>query len=96
MSEPLLLLDRDEHVATLRFNDPERRNAMTEAMGEAFAARMAELSRDPTLRALVLTGTGRAFSAGGDMGMITDRADEGAAEPGIARRAIRDRMRWRR
>lgn len=92
MSE-LVLLERDVDVAVLTLNDPERRNAMTQAMGEAFAACIAGLAADATLRALILTGAGRSFSAGGDLGMIQDRADQGAAEPGRARRAIRDTMR---
>jgi len=79
MSEPLLLLSRDRDVATLTFNDSDRLNAMTRAMGEAFAAQIAELSRDASLRALVLTGAGRAFSAGGDLDMIDERARDGRA-----------------
>ncbi len=93
MPEPLVLVDRDGDVATLTFNDPDRRNAMSQAMGECFAREIAGLAREPGLRAVVLTGAGRAFSAGGDLGMIEERAREGAAEPGLARRAIRDRMR---
>lgn len=89
----LLLLERDGDVAVLTFNDPDRRNAMTEAMGQAFAARIADLALDESLRALVLTGAGRAFSAGGDLGMIEARAAEGRAAPGHAWRGIRDRMR---
>lgn len=88
----LILLERDGDVAVLTFNDPERRNAMTQAMGEAFAGHVARLASDLSLRALVLTGAGRAFSAGGDLGMIQARADEGAAQPGVARRGIRDGM----
>jgi enoyl-CoA hydratase len=93
MSEPLILVERDQDVAILTFNDPQRLNAMSQAMGEAFAARIANLGSDDSLRAVVLTGAGRAFSAGGDLDMIQQRADEGAAAPGIARRAIRDSMR---
>lgn len=90
---PLLLSERDGDVVTLTFNDPDRRNAMSEAMGEAFAARVAELAPDESLRAVVLTGTGRAFSAGGDLGMIQARADQGRERPRAARREIRDGMR---
>ena len=93
MPETLVRVDRDGHVATLTLNDPERRNAMSRAMGEAFAREVAALARASDLRAVVLTGAGRAFSAGGDLGMIEERAREGAAEPGVARRAIRDTMR---
>jgi enoyl-CoA hydratase/carnithine racemase len=93
MPDDLLLESRDGDVVTLTFHQPERRNAMTQAMGEAFSARIAALSGDPGLRAVVLTGSGRAFSAGGDLGMIGGRADEGAALPGLAHRRIRDQMR---
>ena len=93
MPSPLVLVERDGDVATLTFNDPERRNAMTRAMGEAFAREIALLAQADDLRALILTGAGRAFSAGGDLAMIEERAAEGAAEPGIARRSVRVTMR---
>ncbi|HJO24892.1 MAG: enoyl-CoA hydratase-related protein [Myxococcota bacterium] len=92
MSE-LLLAERDGDVAVLTFNDPERRNAMTRAMGEAFGTAVTELARDDSLRCVVLTGAGRAFCAGGDLGMIQDQTDAGRADPGAARRGIRDTMR---
>jgi enoyl-CoA hydratase len=92
MPEPLLLLDRDDDVVTLTFNDPERRNAMTQQMGEGFAAQMEALAADASLRALILTGSGRAFSAGGDLEMIEARAREGAADPVGAHAQIRDTM----
>lgn len=79
MPEPLILSERREHVAILTFNDPERLNAMTQAMGEALADAVTGLREAPSLRAVVLTGAGRAFSAGGDLGMITERAREGVA-----------------
>jgi enoyl-CoA hydratase len=42
---------------------------------------------------VVLTGAGEAFSAGGDLGMIEEKARRGATRPGLARREIRDEMR---
>jgi enoyl-CoA hydratase len=93
MSEDLVLEQRENDVVTLTFNDPERLNAMTRAMGEAFAARVAGLEADPDLRALVLTGSGRAFSAGGDLEMIAARSAEARERPGFARRGVRDFMR---
>ena len=88
----LVLTTRDENVVTLQFNDPNRLNAMTNAMGEAFRDRIAELGRDESIRAVVLTGAGRAFSAGGDLDMLQRQADRGAADPGSAWRGIRDEM----
>jgi enoyl-CoA hydratase len=93
MSNPLIETERDGDVAVLTFNEPERLNAMSRAMGEAFAAQVAPLAADTSLRALVLTGAGRAFSAGGDLDMLQAQADDGSARPGIARREIRDAMR---
>lgn len=88
----LIRESREGDVVTLHFNDPDRLNAMTRAMGEAFRDRIGELARDETLRALVLTGVGRAFSAGGDLDMLQQQADRGAAAPGLAWRGIRDEM----
>jgi len=93
MYEELVRDERDGDVVVVRFDDPDRLNAMSEAMGIAFSERMAGLRDRPDVRAVVLTGEGRAFSAGGDLGMIEDRAREGRERPGIARRAIRDTMR---
>jgi enoyl-CoA hydratase len=92
-SEDLIQEERHGDVATLFFNDPDHLNAMTQAMGTAFSERIAQLATDSSLRAVVITGRGRAFSAGGDMTMLNEKAAEGQARPGLARRAIRDTMR---
>ena len=89
----LIQTDRDGDVVTLTFDEPDKLNAMTEAMGEAFADTVAGLREDDALRAVILTGAGRAFSAGGDLGMINDKAVQGREAPGVARRPIRDSMR---
>ena len=86
MSKQWILESRDQGVATLTFNDPDRRNAMTQSMGEAFRAKVEAMVDDPDLRALVITGAGSAFSAGGDLDMIADRAEE--AHKGDARQSV--------
>ena len=95
MSGPddLILQERDGDVVTLTFNQPDKLNAMSREMGEAFADTVAGLRDDESLRAVVLTGAGRAFSAGGDLDMLEEKAAEGRAAPGLARRPIRDDMR---
>lgn len=89
----LILEERDGDVVTLTFHQPDRLNAMSQAMGEAFADRVGMLRGDERLRAVILTGAGRAFSAGGDLDMIEDKAIQGRQAPGLARRPIRDGMR---
>lgn len=71
---PVTLTRHDDGVAVLTLDDPDRRNAMTAAMGDELAARCAELADDPALRVVVLTGTPPAFSAGGDLDMLEELA----------------------
>ncbi len=82
MTEPLLLVERDGGVATVTFNLPDRLNAMTEAMGVAISEEMGRLAGDDDVSAVVLTGAGRAFSAGGDLDMLDRMGDAGRADPG--------------
>ncbi|TWE11662.1 enoyl-CoA hydratase-related protein [Rudaeicoccus suwonensis] len=57
----------DGPVVTVRFDAPERLNAVGGAAGQAVIAAVEQLERDDALRVLVLTGTGRAFSSGADL-----------------------------
>ncbi len=76
---PLVNTTQDDHgIATLWLNDPARRNAMSEAMGREFAAAVQQLKRDVSLRALVVTGAGSAFSAGGDLNMLREKLEHDA------------------
>jgi enoyl-CoA hydratase len=71
-------LERDGHIVTLTLNRPETRNSMTPAMGEEIVRAVEELRGDETVRAVVITGAGKAFSSGGDLRMLA--RDTGAAE----------------
>ncbi len=66
MSEPLGFALEDG-VATLTLDRPEKLNAFSGAMGEALAAAYRRCDEDDAVRAVVLTGAGRAFCAGADM-----------------------------
>lgn len=72
-------LTRDGSVATLTLNRPDTRNAMSVAMGDEICDAVEQVRADETIRVLVVTGAGRAFSSGGDLGMLA--ADAGLAEP---------------
>lgn len=77
MSYEHIRIDRDEGVVTLTFNRPETRNAMTPAMGDEVVRAVEEIRSDTSARVFVLTGSGKSFSSGGDLGMIA--RDTGAS-----------------
>lgn len=70
MSGDPLLVERHGAVALLTFNRPDKLNALTSALRRAFIAALSDLADDDGVRAAVLTGAGRAFSAGLDLGEI--------------------------
>ncbi|MDO9439055.1 enoyl-CoA hydratase-related protein [Hydrogenophaga sp.] len=57
-------------VLLMSFNRPQAMNAFNQAMHSEFARVFAEIALDERVRAVVLTGEGRAFSAGGDLDMV--------------------------
>ena len=83
----------DAGIATLTLNRPEARNALTREMMAALADALPRLALDPAVRAVVLTGAGNAFFAGGDVKGFGMNA--WWANPGLARRpAPGCRWRW--
>lgn len=65
--EPVLLEERDGSVAILVLNEPAKRNALSPALRIALAGAIDRIERDPEIRAVVLTGGTKVFSAGGDL-----------------------------
>lgn len=78
---PLVLVTRDDAVATVTLNRPEAMNALSRALRAEFAAAMRGLAADDGIRAIVLTGAGeRAFTAGLDLKELgADTGNLGAA-----------------
>ncbi len=62
-----VLLERDGEIAIVRLCRPDRLNAFTTEMGNAIIAALDETDADDSVRAVVLTGTGRGFCAGADL-----------------------------
>jgi methylglutaconyl-CoA hydratase len=65
----------DHEVATLTFNRPEKRNALSPEMVEELMAALDEVERSPA-RVLVLTGAGKAFCAGMDLDALKALAEQ--------------------
>ncbi|MBO9577672.1 MAG: enoyl-CoA hydratase/isomerase family protein [Microbacteriaceae bacterium] len=78
--EPRVLVERRGAAAILTFNRPDARNAIDDAMREAFSAALAEVSADDAVRAIVLTGAGSAFCAGGDVKAMQGRLAAGSGK----------------
>lgn len=82
-----ILLARTADVARLTFNRPQRRNALTHAMMLEIGDAIARIRADPTIRVLVLRGSGGSFCAGGDIGAMADLPPPpaaGQADPLVA------------
>src|SRR5664280_3430628 len=62
-----VLLDLTDGVATVTMNRPEAMNALTIATKKILLATLVQVAQDPAVRAVVLTGTGRAFCVGQDL-----------------------------
>lgn len=81
MSEPVVILDRPApHVARLRINRPDKRNAIDFAVRQGLADHLKELLADDRVRALVLGGVGGVFSAGGDIPSMVGLSEAQARE----------------
>ncbi len=70
----------EDGIATLTMNRPEARNALTGEMQRALLEAATRLAVDPKVRLVVLTGSGNAFCAGGDVkGFVASNGDPGSA-----------------
>lgn len=64
----LILVEREGSVTTLRINRPEKRNALTQAMYAGLADGLDAAALDPSVRVVVIAGSGGHFTAGNDLG----------------------------
>ena len=68
----VLRIERDGELATVVLNRPEALNALSNALCDAIVHAFRELADDGGVRAVILTGEGRAFSAGVDLKELSD------------------------
>jgi enoyl-CoA hydratase/carnithine racemase len=74
MSTTVVSSECSDGVLTLRLNRPEKLNAMNAELIDGVIAGLTSAAADPAVRVIVLTGNGRAFSAGGDLtATLTER-----------------------
>ncbi|MGE0774286.1 MAG: enoyl-CoA hydratase/isomerase family protein [Sphingomonadaceae bacterium] len=86
MQVPPLLVEREGSVVTLTLNRPESGNALNQEMVEALLREALRCDNDDSVRCVVLTGAGRTFCSGGDIGnfrtagaSIAEMVSEGAS-----------------
>jgi 2-(1,2-epoxy-1,2-dihydrophenyl)acetyl-CoA isomerase len=82
-SGPAVRLDRDGAVAVLTLNRPDRRNALTVELKEALLGAVTAVADDPGVRAVLLTGSGRAFCVGQDLREHAAALDGTAGDDGL-------------
>jgi 2-(1,2-epoxy-1,2-dihydrophenyl)acetyl-CoA isomerase len=85
MSE-FIKFEIDQGIATITLNRPEKLNAFSDDMLEKWLAALEECRTSPEVRVIVMTGTGRAFTTGGDVETFSNSAAQTPA--GIKQRVV--------
>jgi enoyl-CoA hydratase/carnithine racemase len=80
----------DPGVAVITFNRPERLNAWTGRMGDEYFANIDRAVADPAVRVIVVTGAGKGYCAGADMGTLQAIPTEAPPKDGREERSIVD------
>ena len=73
-------VERDQGVGIVRLNRPQQLNALNLEMREAIATAFDELSADPDIRVIVVTGGEKVFAAGADLRLLVDKNSQEVAE----------------
>ncbi len=75
-----VLEERKGNVAVIRLNRPDKLNALNIELGRGLVHALLHASQDNSVRAVVITGAGRAFCAGGDLEFILDLRKRNASD----------------
>lgn len=87
MENEVITVEHDGAVAVVTLNRPDALNSSNEELHARLATVWAELAVVPDLRAVVLTGAGEAFSAGGDLNLLQRMVDDPELRDYILREA---------
>lgn len=83
MTYELIDLTVHQAIATITLNRPDKRNAMSDDMRTEFIHALERVAADKSIKALVLTGAGKGFCAGGDISGMHKRMNAPAGEVGF-------------
>lgn len=83
MKYDLIQFQTVDAVATITLNRPEKRNAMSDDMRTEFIDALEHVAADKAIKALVLTGAGKGFCAGGDISGMQKRMNAPTGEIGF-------------
>lgn len=75
-----LLFDIKDHIATLTFNQPDKRNAYSPEMAVKLTQYLRECDNNPEVRVVIITGAGDAFCVGLDLNDVRERGEQGQDE----------------
>ena len=73
-------VEKKDKIATVTLNRPESLNAMNSETMDEYESVISELSKDDEVRVIILTGAGKAFSAGGDIKGMKARLEDPARQ----------------
>jgi len=74
-----ILVEKKDKITRITLNRPSALNALNEQMGEEFNSALKEAEKDQDTRCVIITGAGRAFSAGEDVSGLKDRYAPGTS-----------------
>jgi 2-(1,2-epoxy-1,2-dihydrophenyl)acetyl-CoA isomerase len=77
MSDPQVLFDVSDHIATITLNRPEVMNALAGDMRDVLLRHLQDCAAHPDVRCIVITGAGKASCAGGDIEAMAAKQDLG-------------------
>ncbi|MGD6901171.1 enoyl-CoA hydratase/isomerase family protein [Bacillus infantis] len=72
-----IIYEAEGKIAWIRLNRPEKLNAFTADLNSEIGQALREAGSDPRIRAVVITGEGRAFCSGEDLGSVSENTDHG-------------------
>lgn len=85
-----IIYEKSDRIATVTFNRPAKLNSWTPKMGVETRSALMDAERDPNVGAIIMTGAGRAYCSGADMGALSEISQGRAAATGGNAAAAQD------